>query len=164
MYIISFKINDLCLDQCCNRGTGGGRRWIRSRVGAGEPTAKSGGAPEMWWPGRSTVSATCTEGKIVQESLWKPPLPPPHPTAAPVNPAVLTTPLLGKLAAAVVPLISHFLCLRIQRIFSISTQGMQLNSFLEMNRTLPLIQNHELNSIQIHVQIYMFIEICRKIT
>jgi len=47
-----------------------GRRWIRSQVDAGGPTARSGGAPKMHTRAPSTVSATCTVAATVQESLW----------------------------------------------------------------------------------------------
>ncbi|KAK8931070.1 Growth-regulating factor 1 [Platanthera zijinensis] len=44
---------------------------IRNQEGAEEPTARSGGAPRKPTLTRSTVRGTCTEGKTVQESLWK---------------------------------------------------------------------------------------------
>ena len=47
-----------------------GRRWTQSRDDAGEPMARSGGAPKTPTRTLSTVSATCTVAATVQESLW----------------------------------------------------------------------------------------------
>lgn len=51
----------------------------RSQVGVEEQMVKNGDVQEMWLQTTSTVSAICTEGVPVQESLWKltprPPLP-----------------------------------------------------------------------------------------
>lgn len=64
-------MNMFCvLHQCCNQGIGAEEPWIPSQGGAGEPTARSGGARGTWWPAKSTVNATCTVEETVQESLW----------------------------------------------------------------------------------------------
>ena len=54
-----------------------GRRWIQSRVDAGELMARNGGAQKKHTRTPSTASATCTVAAAVQESLWNPILFPP---------------------------------------------------------------------------------------